>query len=134
MDRLFPRLILVLAALAMALAGAARAMPLQHRAGVMLVEICGEGGVQRIALDQNGEPVSSQRDCQDCPACLSVPSVALTDAARVAAPVMPYNLLWLAPERFVPAARRYLSPQSRGPPPVGHEATKDGQPDMVALT
>ena len=34
----------------------------------------------------------------------------------------------------VPAARRYLSPQSRGPPPVGHEATKDGQPDMVALT
>lgn len=111
----------VVLALALALAGAAQALPLMHDRGGEEIVICSDGGIETIVLDRDGNPVVPMDGCAICPDCLSVGSLDLPGspgqafngaAMSVSATLVPAELPCLSQLR--------LRPETRGPPPVVH--------------
>ncbi|WP_413869194.1 DUF2946 family protein [Albidovulum sp.] len=107
-------------ALALALAGQARAMALVHSPGGAEMVICSDEGMKTIYLDAGGAPAKSPADCRHCPDCIGTPAMAAPPT-----PVGPASPDVTAAGRALPAGQvllpsRYLRPETRGPPQGAH--------------
>lgn len=117
-------------ALALALSGQARALPLVHSAGMGAVVICSDMGMQTIYLDASGAPAKFPSDCATCPECTAAPALftpppPVGAAARGRAGHDPIRLA----RQAVPPSR-HLRPETRGPPPEAR-AVNDMAPAAV---
>lgn len=119
-------------ALALALAGQARAMALVHSSGGTEMVICSDEGMKTIYLGAGGAPAESPADCWNCPACFGTPAIATPPT-----PVGPASPDVTAVSRTQPAGQvllpsRYLRPETRGPPQAAH-GIHDLAPAAVSL-
>ncbi len=117
------RLVVVpLLALALALAGPARALTPAHAAGIGPMVLCSDEGVQTIYLDAGGAPIPapSPADCATCPECVGAP-VLFTPPAQVGLALHQATGGEVTiPARLALPPSRPLRPETRGPPPEAH--------------
>lgn len=117
--RLGELLVTLVLALALAFAGAARAMPLAHGLDQQTFVICSDGGSKTVTVDREGVPVQPSNACLSCPECLGGSPFAFTlpETARLTAETAdaaPFVLKAVARSPIL-----HQRPVSRGPPPVG---------------
>lgn len=122
MERFCAWMIRALAALSLALSGAASAMPLMHGAGLTQIEICADGQASTIMLDRDGNPVEPAVECPDCPVCGTAPAALLQSPLQVLTQSFDATRALAGLTAVSALPRRHPVPQPRGPPPVDHGA------------
>lgn len=117
------RLVVVtLLALALALAGPARALAPAHVAGLGPMVLCSDEGMQTIYLDAGGAPMPapSPADCATCPECLGAPVLFTPPSQAGLALHQATGGEVTIPVRLALPPSRPLRPETRGPPPEAH--------------
>ncbi len=107
-------------ALALALAGQARAIALVHSPGSTEMVICSDEGMKTIYLDAGGAPAKSPADCWTCPDCIGTPAIATPPTPVGPASPDVTAVSQVLPARQVLLPSRYLRPETRGPPQAAH--------------
>lgn len=112
-------LLLAVLALALGLAGGARAAMLVHDQGMLAVELCADTGTRTVYVDAEGTPIDAPRPCQLCPDCLGSQAAGVPPAIPAAhwTARRARRLARLRPQPSRPAPR--MRPEPRGPPSAG---------------
>ena len=107
--------IVLLAALALALAGGLRPVGAVHAAGLTALVICSDHGTKTVYLDAKGQPVTPA-SCEQCPDCLGNGAVPVTTATPLTRQVLARLAPALRRGRQVSRSQTRLRPEARGPP------------------
>lgn len=129
----FRLLIALLILLATALAGGPRVHAMGADANLIAIVICSENGAETVYVNGGGAPSLPATDCAKCPICiaLSVPALAAPDQIEPVRTARRYRRVHSA--RTAVRKRRYVHPQSRGPPLTATASANSARGPLVAI-
>lgn len=107
----------LLAVALIALSGMASFAGTHPAFGEVEMVICGDGGVQTITLDADGQPVAPHKGkCPHCPSCLQTPVATLAHSFAVVAATQCWEMACVIPTRKAIPRQHWMAPIARGPP------------------
>lgn len=116
MIRLARSFLILLAVVALGLAGMLRGPAMASTQGLTEMVLCGGSEAQTVWLDATGTPVHPEQDCEKCPACIAGALNGLPPSQALATPAVASRRRASRPAMLRRSNQRNLRPVARGPP------------------